>query len=69
MDAYSQTISYQCGDPLFEEGIEDSPDNAAFLKLKETFFIREANWRLGLSIRLRASTPVTVPTRLATPRP
>ena len=42
MKAYAETISYQCGDPLFEEGIEDSPDNAGLLKLKETFFVREA---------------------------
>ena len=37
MDAYAETISYQCGNPLFEQGMEDSPDNTHLIKLKQTF--------------------------------
>ena len=38
MDAYAESISYQCGDALFEEHVSD----AKLLELKGTFFVREA---------------------------
>jgi len=38
MDAYACTISYMCGDPLFEEQLEDE----ALAELKATFFVKEA---------------------------
>ena len=38
MDAYAESISYQCGDPLFEEHVTDEK----LVELKDTFFAREA---------------------------
>ena len=38
MDAYAEGISYVCGDPLFEDELADE----MLLKLKETFFVKEA---------------------------
>ena len=38
MDAYAEDISFVCGDPLFEDELEDE----MLLKLKETFFVKEA---------------------------
>ena len=38
MDAYAEGISFMCGDPLFEDDLEDQE----LVKLKETFFIKEA---------------------------
>ena len=38
MNAYAEGISYVCGDPLFEDELADE----MLLKLKETFFVKEA---------------------------
>ena len=38
MDTYTEDIAFLCGDPLFEDELEDE----VLLKLKETFFIKEA---------------------------
>ena len=38
MDTYAEDISFACGDPLFEDELEDE----MLLKLKETFFVKEA---------------------------
>ena len=38
MDAYAEGILYVCGDPLFEDELADE----MLLKLKETFFVKEA---------------------------
>ena len=38
MDAYAEGISFMCGDPIFEDDLEDQE----LVKLKETFFIKEA---------------------------
>ena len=53
MDAYAEGISFMCGDPLFEDDLEDQE----LVKLKETFFIKEARscsqtaWSAILSTR------------------
>ena len=38
MDAYAEGILCNCGDPLFEDELEEEE----LVKLKETFFIKEA---------------------------
>lgn len=38
MDVYAESISYMCGDPLFEENVSD----AKLLELKRLFYVREA---------------------------
>jgi hypothetical protein len=38
MDTYTEDIAILCGDPLFEDELEDE----MLLKLKETFFVKEA---------------------------
>jgi hypothetical protein len=38
MDAYAEGISFVCGDPLFEDDLEAQE----LVKLKETFFVKEA---------------------------